>query len=767
MQADNEIPSLPPGSAVGSWGWKDWLLMLALVAAVLLVYQPAWQGGLLWDDDAHVTRPELRSLGGLWRIWFDIGATQQYYPLLHSFFWVQHQLWGDATLGYHLVNIALHAAVAVLVAQVLRRLAVPGAWLAAAIVALHPVQVESVAWITEQKNTLSAVFYLAAALMYLRFDQTRGKLPYAIALGLFVLGLLSKTVTATLPSALLVVFWWQRGRLSWRRDVLPLVPFFLLGAAAGGLTAWVEQWMIGAEGEEFGFTLIERFLIAGRVVWFYLEKLLWPSDLIFIYPRWHVSQAVWWQYFFPAAAFVLLAGLWSIRRRTRAPLSGLLFFGGTLFPVLGFFNVYPFRYSLVADHFQYLASLGVIAVGSAGVVLLLGRLKPWARLAGHGICLGLLLVLAILSWRQSRMYGNAERLYSTTIEQNPACWMAQNNLGLLLASSGRTSEAIEHYQQSLRVKPDQFLARNNLGNALAATGRFAEAIEQYEQALRLQPGSADPHNSLGIALAALGKTAEAIEQYNYALRLKPDDANVHNNLGNALAGSGRTDEAIAHYRAALRLKPDHAEAHNNLAITLARLGKTDEAIEHYSQALRLKPDDAVAHNNLGFALQGLGRADEAIAHYRQAVRLMPDYAKAHHNLANALASVGRAGEAVEHYHQVLRLLPDSKAAHNSLAWLLATREPANGGDPARAVPLAERACELSGQENAQCLDTLAAAYAAAGRFADAVMTAERAVQLAASSGQTTLAKNIQSRLEWYRAGRPYRTALRNPEQPKP
>ncbi len=221
----------------------------ALVIVVLLVYQPAWQGGLIWDDDAHVTRPELRSWGGLYRIWFDLGATQQYYPLLHSLFWIEYKLWGDATLGYHLVNILLHATAAVMAAAVLRRLKVPGAYLAAAIFALHPVQVESVAWITEQKNTLSAVFYLAAAMLYLRFDQTRKTPLYAGALALFVICLLSKTVTATLPAALLVIFWWQRGRLSWERDGLPLIPFFILGAVAGLFTAWVERTLIGAEAQ--------------------------------------------------------------------------------------------------------------------------------------------------------------------------------------------------------------------------------------------------------------------------------------------------------------------------------------------------------------------------------------------------------------------------------------------------------------------------------------------------------------------------------------
>ncbi len=429
--------------ACRSFALKDWLFVIALIAAVFLVYQPAWQGGFIWDDSAHVTRPELRSWYGLFRIWFDLGATQQYYPLLHSAFWVQYWLWGDATLGYHLVNILLHVMAAVMVALILRRLAIPGAYLAAAIFALHPVQVESVAWITELKNTLSAVFYLGSAMVYLRFDEQRRTSLYLWALGLFVLGLLSKTVTATLPAALLVIFWWQRGRLSWRKDVLPLLPFFLLGAVAGIFTAWVERTLIGAQGSAFAIPALERILIAGKAIWFYLGKLFWPANLIFIYPRWETSQAAAWQYLFPVAAFALVVALWALRRRWRGPLAGLLFFVGTLFPVLGFFNVFPFIYSFVADHFQYLASLGIITLVAAGIAMLLKRLQLWRRPAGYAICVLLLVTLATLTWRQSRMYTDIETLYNTTIDLNPTCWMAYNNRGNIYKDLGNYRQAIE------------------------------------------------------------------------------------------------------------------------------------------------------------------------------------------------------------------------------------------------------------------------------------------------------------------------------------
>src|ERR1700728_4695142 len=252
---------------------KDAWSFVLIFCASMAAYWPALQGAMLWDDSEHVTPPELQSLRGLWRIWSERGVTQQYYPLLHSAFWIEHQLWGDSVLGYHLTNILLHALSACLVVMIVRILRLPGARLAGVIFALHPVCVEAVAWISEQKSTLSAVFYLSSELSYLRFDRDRSKPLYSLALGLFILALLSKTVTATLPAAVLVVLWWRKGRLDWKRDVAPLVSWILAGAAAGLFTAWVERTDIGAHGADFNLSAGQRCLIAGRALWFYLSKL--------------------------------------------------------------------------------------------------------------------------------------------------------------------------------------------------------------------------------------------------------------------------------------------------------------------------------------------------------------------------------------------------------------------------------------------------------------------------------------------------------------
>jgi tetratricopeptide (TPR) repeat protein len=572
----------------------DWVLGLLLVGVTLVVYWPSINGQPVWDDDANMTKPELRSAAGLARIWTQPSGAQ-YYPLTHTVFWVEYRLFGDATIGYHLLNILLHFFSALLLVTILRRLGMPGeaAWLAGFIFALHPVQVESVAWITELKNTLSGVFFLSTALVYLRFDKERDKKSYAIALFLFVLGLLSKSVIAVLPASLLIVFWWKRGRIAWKRDVVPLLPFFAVGIISGLFTVWVERRFVGTECIALNLTFIDRFLIAGRAVWFYLYKLLWPADLIFIYPRWHIDAAAVWQYLFPVAFLLAAVLFWQLRKRTRAPLAVLLYFAFTLFPVLGFLNLYFFRYSFVADHFQYLASIGPIVAGAACIIkgagLLKERLRQKVRPLLYGI---LLLTLAMLSWKQSCMYSDVETLYQTTIRKNPDCWMAHYNFGLMLAKMGRTDEATAHFQKTLELNPKHAKAHNNLGLLFANLGRTDEAMAHYQKALELEPKNAEAHNNLAILLVKMGRTDEAMAHFQKALELNPNYADAHSNLGNLLTNMGQFDEAIAHYQKALELSPNFADVHYNLSILLAKMGRTDEAGAHYRKALELKPKNA-------------------------------------------------------------------------------------------------------------------------------------------------------------------------------
>ncbi|HEV2327331.1 MAG TPA: tetratricopeptide repeat protein [Verrucomicrobiae bacterium] len=627
------------------------ILGLFLIAATLAAYQPVWRAGFIWDDAAYVTPPGLRSLAGLVRIWIHLGATLQYYPLVYSGFWVEHLLWGDTPLGYHLINVLLHISSVLLLLKILRRLEVPGAWLVAALFALHPIEVESVAWISELKNTLSAVFYLSAALIYLEFDRTRNKANYSVSLGLFILGLMSKTVIASLPGALLVVFWWKRGKISWSRDVLPLVPFFIAGFGAGLLTAWMEQKIvIGAKATEYHFSIIERFLIAGRDFWFYLGKLFWPTDLIFMYPRWDVSQWEWWQYLFPAAALLLLGTL--IWRRWRGPAAALLFFVGTLFPALGFFNVYPFRYSFVADHFQYLAGIGPLTLAPTAIFGALDYLKTGTQFP-KAVCLTLLLSLGVLTWQQCGMYHDVETLWNTTIARNPDCWMAYNNLGEDLFQKGAVDDAILLFQKSLEINPDNDSAQVNLGCALFDKGQLNEGMIHFQR----------------------------------ALEIAPDNPDVQYNLGKAYLQEGQFDEAIRHFKRTLEINSDYSKAQDTLGNALFQKGDTKEAITHFQKALDINPDDADAQNNL--------------------------------------------------------------------ALTLATCPQASLRDGKKAVKLAERANQLTGDENPTYLATLAAAYAEAARFPEAIQTAQRALQFAGTQSNTGLANLLQSQIKLYQQKRPF------------
>lgn len=545
----------------------DWLWAFLLVAATFLVYFPAWRGLPIWDDWDHLTKTRLASLEGLRRIWFEPGVTQRFDPLLDTAFWIQEKLWGNSMLGYHLVTIACHVAGALLVLLILRRLQIKGAWLAAAIFALHPVHVESVAWISELKNTLSGVFYLGAVLVYLKFDETRKGSWFGVAAGLFLCALLCKTTAVVWPLGMLIILWWKRGVLSWKRDVLPLIPFLVLAVLDGWVAMRVEGEALGPAAAELRFTLTQRLLIAGHAFWFYLGKLFWPLQLCPIYPRWQIDHAAWTDYLYPIGLLALLLALWAMRNKSRAPLAAILFFLVTLSPLLGLVSFSYLRYSFVADHFQYLASLGIITLAAAGVVRFTETRRYFSRPVWIGFRIALLLVLGSLTWRHSAAYANLESFTQATLAENPESWAGHDFLGLILTSQGKPAEAIEHFNKALQGNPQYALGHYNLGCALALQGKLTEAIHEYEQALQLQPTLVRAHYNLGCVLASQRNFKAAIEQYEEALRLKPDSINApeyHNNLGIALASSGKLDEAIDHFQQALRLRPDFDDARLNL-----------------------------------------------------------------------------------------------------------------------------------------------------------------------------------------------------------
>jgi tetratricopeptide (TPR) repeat protein len=624
-------------------------------------------------------------------------------------FWVQHALWGLNPLPYHLVGVALQVVAAVLLFLVLRRLRVQGALLGAALWALHPVQVESVAWISELKNTQSAVFFLLAVWFFLRWlDEERARVAwrdYGAALVCAVLAMLSKTSTVMLPVVLGLVWWW-RGGWTWRKLSL-LWPFLAVSLAASGWTIWEQKVNSMASGPDWHQTLPERFVLAGKVGWFYLGKLAWPDPLIFIYPRWRLDATQ------PAAwlPLVALIGVAVALFRGRNTWSRPWAFAGayfmlSLFPVLGFFDVFFFRFSFVADHFQHLASMGPLALAGAG----LARLVPdrphavgawrWAGLAGVMAGLG------VLSWRQAAIYRDPHVLWSTTAALNPQAWIARVNLGVELVAAGRTEEAVAHYRAALEQRPGAPEIQTNLGAAYLHLNRPAEAVAVLEAAVRAGPRIAEAHNSLGLAQAKLGVAEAAERSYREAIRLKPDFPAAHFNLASLLAAQRRGPEAIATLEAArripaeasvqvqilrklvevllaqgqlaasvapaealLQMTPGDAAARQQLAGTYYQLGRYADALPHYAELVRQQPAAAAAQQNLASAYVQLGRLDEAVHHYREALRLGPEVPDTRANLAIALARQGRLDEARMECERVLQAAPNHPTARGLITEL--------------------------------------------------------------------------------------------------
>ncbi len=557
------------------WAVAGAVCIILLVAAC---YFPAMQNGYIWDDDYYVTQnATLKSAQGLYRMWFELRSIPQYYPLVHTTYWLEYHLWGLNPFGYHLVNILLHAVNALLLWYLLRKLSVPGSWLAAALFAVHPVHVESVAWITERKNVLSAFFYLLSLIAYIRAAGLAQPIPvsgaaketnsfrfYLLSLILFLAALLSKTVTCSLPAVILLVIWWKRGRLT-AQDITPLAPFFIIGAGLGLQTVWLEKHGVGAQGDEFSYGIAERFLIAGRALWLYLEKLFWPRPLAFFYPRWVVDAQAWWQYIFPVGAIAGLAGVVLLRNRIgRGTATAMLFFAGTLFPALGFFNVAPMRFSFVADHFQYLASIGPLALFAAALQLVFFKLPVRLKAIETAVISAVLIMLGALVWQQSQIYKNEETLWRDTLVKNPSSWIAHMNLGKTLFDHGRTDEAIQCFQDALHIKPTVPMTLCNLGAAFIKKGNYEQALAHLKEAVRLYPDYAEAYFNLGAVAALNQKDNEAVEYFLQSIRLMPESSLTYYNLGQVFNRQEKLEGAAYCYSETLRLDPDNKDARMRL-----------------------------------------------------------------------------------------------------------------------------------------------------------------------------------------------------------
>jgi tetratricopeptide (TPR) repeat protein len=738
------MQATPVASAAAGRRFPAWLPAVLLALVTILAYQPVWHAGFIWDDNDYVTRNlTLRSVGGLAQIWCHLTATPQYYPLVHTSFWLEYHLWGLNPLGYHVVNVLLHALAAVLLWRVLVRLQLSGAWLAAGIFALHPVAVESVAWVTERKNVLAGVFYLAAALAYLRWTeggmdgkkQIRGSLRwYYLAFALFVAALLSKTVACSLPAAMLLVMWWKRGRIA-GRDVWPLLPFFVAGVAMGLVTSWLERTHVGAQGPGWAFSISERCLIAGRALWFYADKLFWPANLTFIYPRWQLNASLWWQWIFPVASLAVVVVLWCLRPRIgRGPLVAVLYFAGTLFPALGFTNVFPMRYTFVADHYQYLACAGLIIPFAALVSNWIVSERP-GRILYRCLSGSLLLLLGFLTWKRSHIYADRETLWRDTLAKNPTCWLAHNNLGNVLLQKGRVGEAIIQIKMALAIKPDLAEGHYNFGDALVQNGQMDEAMAHYQKAIEIKPDYAEAHSDLGYALFQNGQTNEALVHYQTAVGIKPDYAVAQRGLAFLLSNAGFFSEAIYHYEIAALIEPQNGWTHHGLGLTLLKTGRVGDAIPPLLKAVEDDPQNALYKDDLGHALSSSGHGTETASNFLATARSDP---------------VGFG-----HFLEAMQFDTNHVILVNNLAWSFAANPDSELRNGKYAVRLATRACEMTGFKTTVFIGTLAAAYAEAGRFDEAVATGQKACALASELGEADLLKRNQELVALYLAHQPY------------
>jgi tetratricopeptide (TPR) repeat protein len=789
-----------------------------------------------YDDDAYVyENPHvIRGLTPAGIVW---AFTHSYSHNWHPLTWLSHmldcQLWGLNAGGHHLTNVLLHAANAVLLFLVLRRMmglrsdksagaaATPAGTLwpsafVAAVFAIHPLRVESVAWVAERKDVLSAFFFLLTLLMYARYvEKSKVRSPksrvfYGLALSFFALGLMSKPMLVTLPFVLLLLDYWPLRRVTrdmWQvtsdknsvsqplvlrslgeggstlpRLILEKLPLFLLAAGSSAVTLLVQERTMMSLGH---LPLATRLLNAVVSCGAYVGQMVWPENLAVLYP-YHPDMPVW-----PVAgAGVLLLSVTVVaflaaRRFPYLPV-GWLWYLGMSAPVIGIVQV---GFQSHADRYTYLPQIGLYVVVVWAVRDLTASWRHRRQVLGAG-ALVVIAALMVCAWKQTSYWRNSESLWTHALACTSGNYIAHYNLGDAVTGQGRLAEAIGHFQKAIEIKPDYAAAYYNLGCAFDKQGRFDKAIAHYQKALEIHPHYAKADNNLGVVLLEEGRLDEAVEHCQKALEINPDYVEAYYNLGCAFDKQDRLAEAIGAYQKAIEIKPDYAEAHYNLGCVFDKQGRLDEAIEQFQKAIQIKPDYAGAHYNLAGVFGLRNQLEAAAEQYRKAVEIKPDYVDAHGNLANVLTAQGRLDEALKEYQRTLELAPHSAQAHYklglalqtqhhfaaasaeyqraleldpqhlparlNLAWLLATGPEASLRDGNRAVALARQAEQLANQgESPRIFDTLAAAYAEAGRFDEAVETAKRALNLPATQNNRPLAEAIQSRLKLYEAHSPY------------
>ena len=767
-------PDPPHWASLAMWERQPALLGIALCAMIAVSYFPALLGGFVWDDIVYVVEePAVHAWSGLWNIWFspaDIEEEGHYWPITYTTFWLEHKLWGLAPVGFHLVNVLLYMVNVLLLWALLRRLAVPGAWAVAAVFAVHPMHVESVAWIMGRKDLLSGLFSMAAALCWIRSMEgagggwpdsrdppVRGRylssrssswrwpldlIPaprpglYLAALGLFAAAMLSKLVAVTLPVAFAICIWWKRGRVTWL-DVSRIAPFFLVALfiAVADLSYYASRQQTDLD---YGFA--ERALIAARALWFYVGKLVWPTDLAVVYPMWDIDAVdpLAWSYLVAAVAAAAL--LWYGRHRLgRGPVAGALFFAVTLSPVLGFVYYNYMLYAFVADRYAYLAGIGVISIVIGAAVHGAGKLPNLLKVGATGVFVALLAIFGRLTWEQAGIYRDEISFYTHIVSLNPEARFVQRNLAKALNDAGRPAEALAASRIAVEQAPGSVRSHNTHGAVLLALNRCDEAEESFRRVLELNSGYKHALNNLAKTRWCQGRFVESIAWHRKALDVDAEYAAAHLGLGRTLFRLGRYKQAEESLAKAVSLRPNtlSISAFQLLADVLHEQQRYEEAIERYRGVLEMDSEYVPAHAGMGYALFRLKRYEEAVESLARSVSLQPESPEAadrHVAMGRAFLALGRTETAAEHYARALEIDPRNAIALDSLAVLRFRQERYE-----EVLHLYGTLIEI-GEDSAQLHANLGQALYYLGRFEEALRSLDRALSQDSDLDRTGIEK---------------------------
>ncbi|MDB4793726.1 tetratricopeptide repeat protein [Methylacidiphilales bacterium] len=702
------------------------LRVMLIIGAGVWIFWPAVHGEWLWDDELLIaSNVVVHDPAGLWKIWFEPSQLFDYFPLKVSVEWLEWHLWQDNKFGYHFTNIVLHIVSALLVWRLLSKFGLRLAWLGGLLFLIDPVQVESVAWIAELKNTLSMPPFLLAMCSFIDYENHRRRKDYFLALGFFLVAMLCKTTMVTFPIVILLYIWWKRGRIK-SKDLEASAPFFAISLGLGLVTiSFLHQHAIGRYSIDLG-DFPTRMALIGLSIAFYFSKCFWPVEVLPIYPKWTVNPSSPLQ-FLP---WLVLGGvmywLWTKRADWgRHVLLGLGFFLITLLPFAGMTAASYMYTTWVMDHILYIPLMGLIGLVVAAMGQIEDRLSRSIRPFAIG---GVAVIMALLAWEShgyAGKYATNLLLWSYTIEHNPDAWLAHNNLGFALVQAGHINEGIAQDKEALRLLPDYADAHHNLGHAYFIAGRFDEAIEQDKEALKINPDDDAVHINLGVTLSHAHRLPEAVEQFREVVRIQPNDATAHRNLGTILFQVDQIPEALAECQKAIEINPNDALAHSNLGTILTRDHRPQEALKEFQTAVKIDPNDSSCRQNLGSADLDAGLIQDALAQDEAALKLNSNDASIHRNLGMALFRVNRLPEAIEQFQQALKIDPNDALAKQYLNNPALVSASGGTGDTMEQDEQAVKAKP----NDAVAHDKLGVALARANRFPEAIDQFQQALKI--------------------------------------